>query len=225
MSTVIPETRLAQIEFCESHVPVWTGAPATIGLLPAQCTLLSTLTGDARTAYELAVIARNTARSSTQAYHDKVDAMRNQAADMVKAIKAFAATSNNPNVFNLAQIPPPAAPTPNAAPGAPSAISITLNPQGTITLRWESANSSPSTGGFFNISRRLAGQSGFTRIGGAALREFTDDTVPVGIASASYIITPQRGEKIGTAGDAVTVYFGVGSEGVSVSGGTLALAA
>ena len=41
---VIPETRLDQIEFCESHLPVWTAAPnpVAIGITAAQTTALAT---------------------------------------------------------------------------------------------------------------------------------------------------------------------------------------
>ncbi len=47
-------------------------------------------------------------------------------------------------------------------------------------------------------------------LGGSGNRSFTDETLPVGTAGVSYIVTANRGSVSGNASNAFTVQFGVG---------------
>ncbi len=216
---VLPQDRLASIQFCEDHVNIWAAAPATaVGLTAAQVESLTALTDEARNAYNAAQAARQASKAATVSYNAAVREMRTLAGDMISQIKAFADLSANPsNVYSVAQIPPPAPPTPATAPGKPSNISIVLQPTGAITLNWEATNAAASSGGFFNVFRKLPGQTNFLNIGGAPgstsfsrSMSFTDGSVPTSAAAqgAQYIIQGQRGTLTGTPSDAVTVQFG-----------------
>ena len=62
----------------------------------------------------------------------------------------------------------------------------------------------------------------------SAHQAHTYATLPLGTQTATYIIRGQRGTLLGKPSEAVTVQFGVGSDGAAapeVSGATLALAA
>lgn len=228
---VLPENRTDLIIFCEAHVPVWAANAAAIGLTAAQVTALQNFTTVARTKFNGAQAARQASLAATDDFYNSVRSMRGQAADLVRLIKAKAEADNNPNVYVLAQIPPPSAPTALPAPGKPTDIQITLNPGGSITLSWESTNSAPSSGAFFLVSRRItsgpAATPAFVGIGGTAIREFTDDTITAGTAGLSYIIQGFRGTRAGTPSDQIAVQFGIGGtgggggDGIIVSGGNL----
>jgi hypothetical protein len=229
--SVLPATKLEQIQFCETHNPIWAAQGAAIGLTSAQVAGLVTLTTAARASYSAAQAARQASKGATTTFHNNTQSMRNVAADLIAVIKAYAESKNDPNIYAIAQIPPPAPPTPATPPTQPTAFAVILEPSGALTLSWESENSAASTGGFFTVQRRL-GAGGFYQtiggtpgVGGGGRRNtFTDDTLPSGTPTLSYIVTPKRGTLTGTPSEAVNITFGVGG-GLSVTGGSLAIAA
>lgn len=234
---VLPNTDLEQIQFCESHLPIWTAAPTTIGLTAGQCTALNTLTVNARKAYTDAQNARQASKAATTTFHNNTLLMRGNVADLIRIVKAFADASTNPGaIFAAAQIPVPAAPTPPPAPGMPTMVAVGLNPDGSITLRWKASNAAPSAGVTFDVSRRVGNVGGYTGTGsGTSVRggkfEFTDSTLAFGTQTASYIIVGRRSNppQMGTPSEAINVQFGVGSGGglsiVNASGASYKMAA
>lgn len=228
---VLPESKLEQIQFCESHIPVWSANAAAIGLTAAQVTSLQTLTTTARSSYSSSQSTRQAAKGATTTFHNNTSAMRKAAADLIALIKAFAESKNDPNVYGIAQIPPPSPPTPSTPPGQPFNFGVAVEPTGALTLSWESENSAASSGGFFTVQRRLGAGGGYFTIGGTPgvggggrRTSFTDDTLPAGTPTVSYIVIPKRGTQTGTPGEAVNITFGVGG-GTSVTGASLSMAA
>ncbi len=211
---VIPQNREDAILFCEQHLSAWGANSAALGLLPATVTQLVTLTTQARAKFNNAQSTRQISKTATNDYYVGVATMRSLAADMVKVIKAKAELDNNPNLYSLAQIPPPDAPSVQPPPGKPNNVNITLNPGGSVTLKWDATNSTASTGVFFQVARRIntntGPQQGFAGVGGTMTKQFTDETIPVGTDSVSYIIQGFRGDKPGTPSDQIVVQFGVG---------------
>jgi hypothetical protein len=63
--SILPETVIQQIEFCEAHNPVWSAAPAAVGLNALQCTALTTATANARKAFNDAQVARQASKAFT----------------------------------------------------------------------------------------------------------------------------------------------------------------
>jgi hypothetical protein len=225
--SVLPETVIGQIEFCEAHWPVWNAAPAAIGLTGPQVVELKTATEAARLSFNAAIAARQASKAATTTQNANVGTMRGVAADLIRQIKAYAELQSNPAaVYAAAQIPEPAAPTPAAPPGKPTDFEVALNSDGSITLSWNSTNSAASTGAFFTVSRKLPGQGAFSGVGGApgTTNEnrrafFVDTTIPTSAAGqgAQYIVQGFRGTRVGEASDAVVVQFGVdGGGGLSV---------
>ena len=228
---VRPANKLEQIQFCEYHNPVWAANAVAIGLTAAQVTALTALTTTARTGYTAAQTTRQTAKAATTTFHNNTKSMRDAAADLIAVIKAYAESKNDPNIYGLAQIPPPSAPTPAVAPGQPFAFAVTIEPTGALTLSFESENSAASTGGFFIIQRRLGMPGVYTTIGGTPgvggggrRNTFTDDTLPGGTPTVSYIVTPRRGTLVGTSSEAINITFGIGGP-PQVSGAMLQMAA
>lgn len=230
---VLPDTNLEQIQFCESHIPIWTAAPAAVGLTAAQVTALDTQTKAARAAYTAAQNARQASKAATTTLHTGVKTMKSTVADMIKAIKSFAANSSNPGiVYAAAQIPPPAPPGTLPPPGQPTDISVGLNPDGSLKLRWRAVDAAPTSGVFFAISRRIGATGPYHSIGGASggprgISDFIDNTLALGTTQASYIIQGFRGTQSGLPSEAINIQLGVGGgPGLAVSGGaTLAIAA
>jgi len=208
--TVVPNKDLDAVQFFESHVPVWAATPAAVGLTAAQVAALDTATKAARNAYTAQQNARNAAKASTSAYHTNVGAMREIGGDLIKTIKAFAATSNNPNVYAIAQIPMPAEPAPLPPPGQPNDFDVRLTGSGAIVLSWKCANAAPSSGAYFTVRRRIGTQGAFTLVGGTGSRTFIDDSIPAGSPFVTYLVQGFRGEQPGPESELVSVQFGAG---------------
>ena len=64
--SVIPQTTLEALEFCEQHWPIWNAAPASVGLLPATVLAIKTATQDCRAKYDAANLARQASKSATE---------------------------------------------------------------------------------------------------------------------------------------------------------------
>ncbi len=222
MANVLPDSRLDTIQWFEARIADWTANAVAIGLTGEQVTSLAALVTAARASYDASQAARAASKASTTTFYNDTDAMRDLGADYIKTIKAFAATSNNPNVYALAQVPMPADPSPLGPPGQPTDVSISLTSAGYLSLKWKADNAAPSSGAYFVVQRKLASETSFTTVGDSGEKSFVDETVPFGATSAAYIITPRRGSQTGPASNQVTVQFGVGGAGSSA---TLAIAA
>ncbi len=222
----LPPGRLETLTFCETHWPVWLLNAAALSLTPAQVNALKAATEGNRTAFNNAESTRQTAKAATTTYHNTGETMRDQAAAIIRTVRAYAVQTNNPAVYALAQIPPPAAPSPVPLPEKPSNITITLEPGGAVRLRWKSRGAG---GAFFTVQRRVGPSGPFVTTGNSQTKTFLDSTLPAGSINATYIITGIRGDRAGIPSDAVLVQFGVADGGglaiQSVSGGKLRTAA
>ena len=129
---ILPESRLGRVEFFEAHIAAWVaGAGAnTIGLTAAQTTALNAKITAARTAYNAMIVAREASKAATQAFYNAEAALSDNGAALLATIKAFAETTANPNVYVLAQIPPPAQPSPAGAPTNPTDLGAFLENDG-----------------------------------------------------------------------------------------------
>ncbi len=206
---VLPQSDILMIEWFEQRIAAWSGNAAAIGLDLAQTTELLSRAAAARVVYQTAQGARNTSKSATVAFHDGSDNLRGFGADLIKTIKAFAETTEDPNVYVLSDVPPPADPIPLGPPGTPYNMTTTLNNAGHLLLTWKADNASASTGAYFMLQRRLDTEQSFTLLGGVGTKSFTDVKVPLGTSQAIYIITPHRADLVGQPSNQVVVQFGV----------------
>ncbi|MCC6323063.1 MAG: hypothetical protein IT438_16695 [Phycisphaerales bacterium] len=225
--SILPNARQDQVIFCENHYPIWEVAPTSIGTTALAVGGLKTATISARTKFNVAQTARQASKNATLDFYNTCGDMRTKAAQIIAAIKAFAEQQADPEaIYVAAHIDPPAPPSPATAPGTPNMVSVTLETTGVITLSWECENAAAGTGAWFNVSRKLPGQTSYTLIGGSPgataqsrRMSFTDFTIPTSAAGAGaqYIIQGRRGNLVGDSSDAITVQFGV--EGGGGGGG------
>lgn len=207
---ILPNTRLARVEFFEAHDPVWAATAGgagvgTIGLTSAQITAQTTKATDARTKYNAMIAAREAAKSATLAFYNSEDAMTLNGAGLISVIKAFAESTANPNVYVLAQIPPPSQRQPYGPPTNPTNVGAFLENDGSVTLSWKGTLFG---GQFYSIWRQLFGSTDWIQVGTVAAKKFNDALVPSGIVSASYQVRGQRGSLSSPGSEPVTVLFG-----------------
>ncbi len=205
------------IQQFENWIPIWTTNAVAVGTSAAACTALDLKVKAARTSYSAQQAAKLAAKTATNSFHDNVELMRAAGADIIRQIRTQAEVTNNPNVYNLAQVPPPAPPSPAPLPGQPTNFTVGLTGSGGILLTWKSTNSSPSTGAYFTVRRRLAGENTFTVAGGTGSKSFVDDTVPFGTNMVTYLVQGFKGQAAGPESEQLTVQFGVGGSGANAT--------
>ena len=226
---ILPKRIQDLLDFMDSHGAIWNTNMAALGLTTAQANLVKNGAGTARTKYNAQLAAAQAAKVATNDAHDTAAQFRTAFADALKTIKAYALTQPDPNtVYNLAQIPPPAASSPLPPPGIPTDIKASLENDGSVTLRWKAVT--PASGTVWTVRRRLESQSGFTFAGSSGVRSFTDATIPAGQTRVQYMIFGQRGQAVGEPCAAFTVQFGNGGQTIEAQfsadeGGQVKLAA
>lgn len=206
---VVPAGTPEKLAFFETRLPVWAADAEGIGLSAAQIAELTALTVAARNAYNAAITARAAARAATQAQNDAIGAMAGLGGDLVKTIRAFAQTTDDPAVFAAAQIPAPRPKTPLGPAPTPTNLTAELTNSGGIRLRW-TASSRGRTG--FVIERRLTRQGeipgAWSLIGTSVAKSFTDNAVPTGLESAQYRVTAERPGGRSEPTEPIVVLFG-----------------
>lgn len=137
--------------------------------------------------------------------------------DMIQTIRTWAESKNDPNVYTLAQIPPPATPGVTPPPGTPFDFTVNLLQSGALELKWKCNNPSGTQGTVYEIKRRVGGGGGgaFGYVGSSGVKTFTDDTVAAGSPSVTYQITAIRTTRRGNPAQ-FTVNFGVGGPGLTI---------
>jgi hypothetical protein len=212
---LIPETVVGKIEFFENHMADWVANSVAIGSSAAEITALQTKVTNARAAYLAQQVAQESAKSKTLTLRDDVTLMMNAGSDVIKKIRAKAATDGN-TIYTLANIPAPATPTPVPAPGTPFGLKVGLKPNGSVELKWKCNNPANGHGTIYTIYRRIGGTGEFTFIGGSGVREWVDTSLPAGVASVTYSIQGVRSTAVGDAAEFI-VNFGVVSGAMSAT--------
>jgi len=206
MPPIVPETESGRLHFYETHIPVWAAAPpATLGLSAAQVSELNDLTLAAREAFIAAQQARDAAKAATLELHQRLDAMHDLGSNIIETIKAFSQVNDDIDVLIAAQIPPRAPRRPAPPPAAPTDISLSMLPNGSVELSWEG---STARGQFFTLWRLLPGSEVPEQIAALAGNSFLDSTLPRGLMHATYFLKAHRGRKVSESSGSVTIYFG-----------------
>lgn len=209
---IVPPGRIEKVQFYEAHLPPWTGNSTAIGLTAAQMTAFTDLVKDARTAFDVHQTALDASKAATEAFYNAVATMQTEGAGLIRTIKNKAESTNDPNVYVLAQIPSPATPTPVGPPGTPTDFRIELLQYGGLKLTFKCSNPSGSVGTIYEVKRRNGATGEFVYIGATGVKNFTDATLPSGLSSATYQITAIRSTASGNPAQ-FTINFGVGGGG------------
>jgi len=138
--------------------------------------------------------------------------MQTEGAGLIRTIKNKAESTNDPNVYVLAQIPSPATPTPVGPPGTPTDFRIELLQYGGLKLTFKCSNPTGSVGTIYEVKRRNGATGAFTYIGATGVKSFTDATLPSGLTSVTYQITAIRSTASGIPAQ-FSINFGVGGGG------------
>ncbi len=208
MSTIVPPSALAKVEFYEVHNAPFSANAVAIGTTAAAVTALNVKTVAARTAYATQQSLHDQAKAATQNFKDAVVAMQQSGSEIIKSIKAKAAVSGN-GIYTLAQLPVPAIPAPVPAPGLPEGFSASLDQLGALTLKWKCVNPPNAAGPVYEIARQIGTTGNFIVLGLSGVKNFTDTTLPPGAGSGtvSYRVIAVRSTARGAAG-VFTVRFG-----------------
>lgn len=139
---------------------------------------------------------------------------------MIQTIKTFAATSDDPNVYVLAEIPAPAPPSTPPPPGTPFELSVGLLGDGSLDLKWKCNNPSGTMGTIYEVRRAPAGGA-LQFIGASGVKSFSDASLPSGAATPiTYQITAVRSTARGNPAQFI-VNFGSGGASVTALGGAV----
>ncbi len=212
---VLPGSRLARIEWFEQRLANWAANAAAIGLNSAQVIALQQRVTAARTGYNGAQQSRNGSKASTVTFHTSEDEMADLGRDLIKTIKAFAETSNDPNVYALAEVPPPAPPTPAGPPDAPTDLRGSINNDGAVELKWEGTLSHRT---FYEVYRRAEGESAWSFIASMGAKSFLDDTLASGCSAVLYRVRAKRGDLVSESADPILIRLGVEPVGAAGAG-------
>lgn len=224
MGTNMPPERNAALTWLEQRIALWIANADSIGLTSGQTTLLNNKILAARAASDAALLARDNSKSATLTFYNGADDMKGVGADLVKTIKAFAATTGGPSVYTLANLSPPAPPSPVGPPVPATDLRGSINSDGAVELAW---NGTLENRTFYEVLRKLDGEPGFTRIDSVGAKRYSDYSLPSDVpgCAATYIVRAKRGSQVSVGTDPIIIRFGVDS-GDSAEGGTaLGLAA
>lgn len=189
---VLPDTKLGQLEFFEAHKDLWMANAASIGIVPASMTAFKTQIAADRTAYDAMQVAREAGKASTQNFYNTHGTMLDTGRAFIAAIKAFAETSHNPNVYVLANIDPPAPPTPAPTPETPTDLVGAISPSGSVTLTWSATRSGATRGIFFLVERQRASETTWTPLGGVMEKAILDPNPGLGEGPVQYRVRAGR---------------------------------
>lgn len=207
---VVPNKILEKIQWFEQRVNGWQSSGAAIGLSPALINSFKAKLLNARAKYDLAQAARIASKSATVVQDSAVADMARGGADMIAFIRSFAESSADPaSIYALANVPPPADPTPAGPPQAPTDVVADPNADGTITLRWKGSLANQT---FFSIWRKV-GSGQFVSLGSVAAKVFVDEAVPTpapATPTVTYQVRAQRNLQVSEPSDDAVVTFGNG---------------
>ncbi|HYO10575.1 MAG TPA: hypothetical protein VER17_16525 [Tepidisphaeraceae bacterium] len=214
MSSIVPQDRVARIEFYENHAAAWTASAVAMGSsAPVVAAVVAKATA-ARAKFEAAQQARQAAKVATVEFYDAVDAMARAGADVIKQVKVRAAMEGNNNAYNLAQIPPPAIPGPAPAPGLPSNFKVQLLNDGSLEFTWKCHNPGNAHGAIYQVYRRIGAAPEYEFVGASGMRKWIDATLPAGAGAGqvTYRVRAVRSTAVGPTAE-FNVNFGVGGSG------------
>ncbi|MFN0012851.1 MAG: hypothetical protein ACKVS8_14550 [Phycisphaerales bacterium] len=209
MATFPTTPRSAFLTWGLAHTTVFDEQEGNIGLSASQVTAFTNAINAANAANQAQENARLAYRAAINTGTDAFNAARRSASLTTKVIRTFAETTNNPNVYSLAQIPPPSEGSIAPPPAKPLDLSVELNnASGALTLRWKASNPPGTTGTSYIIRRKLPSETAFSFLGVTGSKKFIDNSFTAGPDSVQYTVQGQRADSAGAESDAFIINFG-----------------
>lgn len=202
--SVLPGTRDAMVAWFNDRIDLWTVSAAEIGLDPLAVTAFKSQLESVNGQISQMAIKRNAARAATINTNASAAVLRAAGSGLIATIKAFAETSGDEEVYEKANVPPPAPPKPAPPPVAPEAVTADPNATGTITLK---IKGSVAQNGSFRIERSVDGGP-YVLVDPTRSKTWTDTAVPMNSNVIAYRVFGVRDEKRSQTATGATVNFG-----------------
>jgi hypothetical protein len=213
--SLIPDSKVGKIEFCENHVTPWTANAVAMGSSAAAVTAWSAQVSAARDAYTAQQAAQSAAMDATTNLNLALQALMDSTASVIKQVRAKADISGD-GVYALASLPVPATPSPKPAPGKPTDFTVELDESGALNLGWKCPNPPGTSGTIYQIWRRIGADGEFAYLGGSGDKTFIDSTIAAGSSQVTYQIQAVRSTGVGPWAQ-FNVNFGVGGGGAMMA--------
>jgi hypothetical protein len=206
---LVPKDINGAIDFFNVHAQFWAQDPGAIGTTPERVAELQARVAAAREAHLAQRQMQDAARSATIRLQLALDEMKDLGTTIVQEVRAKAAV-DGPEIFVDASLPLPRKGSPIGEPGTPKNFSFQLDAIGALMLKWDCDHPRGAVGTMYRISRRIGWNGPFTFIGLCGKKSFNDDTLPAGVAMATYEIVAYRSTKTGSAGVFMVCFGGAG---------------
>ncbi|HEX2836561.1 MAG TPA: fibronectin type III domain-containing protein [Phycisphaerales bacterium] len=217
MGTIPTSPRADFLQWCQAHVNTFITQAANIGLTEDQANAFSAAVTAANTSNNAANLAKLNAESANANNSEKFADLRRSASEMVRSIRTFAENEDNPNVYVLANVPPPVDPSTAPPPAKPTELAVELNSSsGAVMLSWKASNPVGTQGTSYIVRRRTSPTAEFQFVGVTGLKKFTDNTFFAGPDSVQYTVQGQRADSAGPVSDIFTINFGRVGGGLTI---------
>jgi hypothetical protein len=160
---------------------------------------------------------RNASRAATSKLNDLAEATRATGASLIATIKAYAAATGDPDVFDLSQVPPPKPAAPLPPPVAPTNVTCALQPSGAIRIDWDGTVAHGVT---YMVFRRTDPGTGFgpqTLVGSIGARTLVDSGLTGCVQTVGYQVRAVRGTQFSEFSTEATIRFSPAGEGAGGS--------
>jgi hypothetical protein len=195
-----------QVDYYRSRVTNFWGPHAVaLGFSQPMLDAISADLAEAETTFEEALQARERAKTATLAMHQAFERLNRRGGAMVAMIRARARAEENPELYVLGAVPPPAQPTPAGVPAVPASLAGYVDNDGHVQLEWDGSLAFST---FFTIWRRLPGEDDWNNLGAVRSRRFTDTTCEAGTPTAHYKVHAVRSAGTSEGSEILTVVFG-----------------
>lgn len=208
--SILPRSNSEALTWLQARAADWAENAPAIGLTSVQATAVVTATTQAQTAVDTTQAARAASKAATTAQSGAYSTMRDDGQTAIDIIKAFANNSSDPAaVYALAQVPPPAASSPQP-PENPYDIKFELQQTGELELKWSGSSNGGST--IYIIERSVKTDpnqpaSNFEILGYIGAKSYVDATIPACTVEATYIIKAAKGPYITSGSSPTTARF------------------
>lgn len=191
----------------ESHVSGWEADPGAFGVPPEKIDELRAALDRARADFNAANAARQASQQATLAQNLSIRAMRTLGSGVVNSMKAYIEQSGDHRLWGASGLEPVAPRGTLPPPVAPVHLSTRLDSMGHVTVLWKGRQPRGVDGVVYFIQRSLNGGP-YVLLDSTGEKSYTDETVPVGTHSVSYIVTAKRGGQESRPSPAAVAYFG-----------------
>ncbi len=207
--SLVPRSRVGKLQFFGSKIDPWSSNATAIGTTAAEVAALNTKIATANDAIASQVAAQQIAKNATLVADNAVQAVADAGSAIIAQIRARADATNNPGVYEIAQIPPPATPSPRPAPPACTDFTVELGGNGAVILKWKCRS---GAGTIYQIYRAEGGSPTYAYVGGVGTKSFTDTAVAAGVTQLTYMVQAVRSTRLGPW-STFNVYFGSNASG------------